>query len=191
MANNKVIYGETVLIDLTADTVSADKLAWGITAHDKTGTKITGTNTYDADTQDATAAVAEVLLGKTFYGQGEKKTGTMPNKGAVTLEISTKAEEKAIPIGFHDGSGKARISDAEQAKIIGKNIREGITILGVEGTMSGSEGMIPQAKEAIPTSSQQVVSPDEGYNCLSQVTVKAIPYTETENAAGGTTVTIG
>lgn len=191
MANNKVIYGETVLIDLTADTVSADKLALGITAHDKTGTKITGTNTYDADTQDATAAVAEVLLGKTFYGQGEKKTGTMPNKGAVTLEISTKAEEKAIPIGFHDGSGKARISDAEQAKIIGKNIREGITILGVEGTMSGSEGMIPQAKEAIPTSSQQVVSPDEGYNCLSQVTVKAIPYTETENAAGGTTVTIG
>lgn len=191
MANNKVIYGETVLIDLTADTVSADKLALGITAHDKTGTKITGTNTYDADTQDATAAVAEVLLGKTFYGQGEKKTGTMPNKGAVTLEISTKAEEKAIPTGFHDGSGKARISDAEQAKIIGKNIREGITILGVEGTMSGSEGMAPQAKEVIPTSSQQVVSPDEGYNCLSQVTVKAIPYTETENAAGGTTVTIG
>ena len=191
MANNKVIYGETILIDLTADTVSADKLALGITAHDKTGTKITGTNTYDADTQDATAAVAEVLLGKTFYGQGEKKTGTMPNKGAVTLEISTKAEEKAIPIGFHDGSGKARISDAEQAKIIGKNIREGITILGVEGTMSGSEGMAPQAKEVIPTSSQQVVSPDEGYNCLSQVTVKAIPYTETENAAGGTTVTIG
>ena len=191
MANNKVIYGETVLIDLTADTVSADKLALGITAHDKTGTKITGTNTYDADTQDATAAVAEVLLGKTFYGQGEKKTGTMPNKGAVTLEISTKAEEKAIPIGFHDGSGKARISDAEQAKIIGKNIREGITILGVEGTMSGSEGMTPQAKEVTPTSSQQVVSPDEGYNCLSQVTVKAIPYTETENAAGGTTVTIG
>lgn len=57
--------------------------------------------------------------------------------------------------------------------------------------MSGSEGMTPQAKEATPTSSQQVISPDEGYNCLSQVTVKAIPYTETENAAGGTTVTIG
>ena len=186
MANNKVIYGETVLIDLTADTVSADKLALGITAHDKTGT-----NDYDANTQDATAAVAEVLFGKTYYGQGEKKSGTMPNKGAVTLEITAKAEEKAIPTGFHDGSGKARISDAEQAKIIGQNIREGITILGVEGTMSGSEGMTPQAKEATPTSFQQVVSPDEGYNCLSQVTVKAIPYTETENAAGGTTVTIG
>lgn len=191
MATNKVIYGETVLIDLTGDTVSADKLATGLTAHDKTGTKITGTNDYDANTQDATAAVAEVLSGKTYYGQGEKKSGTMPNKGAVTLEITTKAEEKAIPIGFHDGSGKAKISATEQAKIIAQNIREGITILGVEGSMSGSEGMTPQAKEATPTSSQQVISPDEGYNCLSQVTVKAIPYTETENAAGGTTVTIG
>lgn len=97
MATNKVIYGETVLIDLTGDTVSADKLATGLTAHDKTGTKITGTNDYDANTQDATAAVAEVLSGKTYYGQGEKKSGTMPNKGAVTLEITTKAEEKAYP----------------------------------------------------------------------------------------------
>ena len=191
MANNKVIYGNTVLIDLTADTVTADKLASGITAHDKAGEKITGTNTNDANTQDATAAVAEVLDGKTFYGQGEKKTGTMPNKGAVTLEITVKTDEKAIPTGFHDGSGKAKISDAEQNKIIPQNIREGITILGIEGSMSGSEGMTPQAKTVTPSGVQQVISPDEGYNCLSQVTVAAIPYTETENASGGTTITIG
>ena len=35
MAINKVVYGTNVLIDLTADTVTADKLAQGITAHDK------------------------------------------------------------------------------------------------------------------------------------------------------------
>lgn len=29
------------------------------------------------------------------------------------------------------------------------------------------------------------------YNCLSQVTVNKIPYTESDNAAGGKTVTIG
>ena len=45
MAYNKVIYGDTTLIDLTADTVSADKLERGITAHDKTGEIITGTST--------------------------------------------------------------------------------------------------------------------------------------------------
>ena len=70
MAINKVVYGTNVLIDLTADTVTADKLAQGITAHDKSGAAITGTNTFDADTQDATAAVAEVLAGKTFYARG-------------------------------------------------------------------------------------------------------------------------
>ena len=35
------------------------------------------------------------------------------------------------------------------------------------------------------------IMPDEEYNCLSQVTVKAIPYVETDNSAGGKTVTIG
>ena len=54
MAINKVIYGGDVLIDLTGDTVTADKLAKGVTAHDASGATITGTNTYDADTQDAT-----------------------------------------------------------------------------------------------------------------------------------------
>lgn len=77
-------------------------------------------------------------------------------------------------------------------KLVAANIREGVTILGVEGTMSGSENMKPQAKTVTPsTSTAQQVLPDEGYNCLSQVTVNKIPYTESDNAAGGKTVTIG
>lgn len=43
MAINKVVLGDQTLIDLTSDTVSADKLAKGVTAHDKTGVQITGT----------------------------------------------------------------------------------------------------------------------------------------------------
>ena len=43
MAVNKVVYGSTTLVDLTADTVTPDKLAKGATAHDKTGATITGT----------------------------------------------------------------------------------------------------------------------------------------------------
>ena len=64
MATNKVVFGNQVLIDLTKDTVSADKLAQGVTAHDKTGEIITGTNTFDADTSDATATAAEFLFNK-------------------------------------------------------------------------------------------------------------------------------
>lgn len=43
MPVNKVVFGGQTLIDLTSDTVSADKLAKGVTAHDKTGVQITGT----------------------------------------------------------------------------------------------------------------------------------------------------
>ena len=47
MAVNKVVYGDTTLIDLTGDTVTADKLLLGYTAHDKSGQPIQGT--YDGD----------------------------------------------------------------------------------------------------------------------------------------------
>lgn len=42
MANNKIIFGEEVLIDLTSDTVTPDTLAAGYVAHDRSGTVITG-----------------------------------------------------------------------------------------------------------------------------------------------------
>lgn len=43
MAVNKVIYNDQTLIDLTNDTVVAEKLVKGYTAHDKAGNPITGT----------------------------------------------------------------------------------------------------------------------------------------------------
>lgn len=188
---NKVVYGGTVLIDLTGDTVTADKVLTGYTAHDKSGATITGTCNYDVNSEDATVAVAEMLVGKTAYARGSKITGTMPNNGAVTKTISTKTQEVSIAQGYHDGSGKVSISSTEQAKIIPTNIRDGVTILGVTGTMSGTEGAKAQAKTVTPTTKVQNVLPDDGYNYLSQVTVNAIPYVESDNSAGGTTVTIG
>lgn len=187
---NKVIYGGNTLIDLTADTVIASGLQSGLTAHDKSGAVITGTNTYDADTSDADASQAEILLNKTAYVNGVKLTGTMPNRGAVSGTISTKAGTYTVPNGYHDGSGTVGISSTEQAKIIASNIKAGIQILGVTGNYSG-EAVNVQAKTATPSTSQQVILPDTGYDYLSQVTVNAIPYTETLNSAGGYTATIG
>lgn len=194
MANqyvNKIIVGSEVKLDLTQDDITADKLASGIKAHDKSGAPIVGTNTYDADTSDATAVAAEILKDKTAYVNGVKLVGTMPNNGAKTLNITNKSTPVTIPMGFHDGSGKAQISPDEQAKLIPMNIREGITVLGVIGTMSGSEDMKPQAKNVTPTFAQQEILPDDEYNCLSSVTVAAIPITYTDNEQGGQTLKVG
>lgn len=126
----------------------------------------------------------------TAYVSGNKLTGTMKNNGAVTKKITTRDEEVTIPQGFHDGSGKVGIDATEKGKLIANNIREGVTILGVEGTMSGSENMKPQAKTVTPSTAKQTILPDTEYNCLSQVEVEAIPYVEADNPAGGVTVTI-
>lgn len=195
MANsyvNKVVYGGQTLIDLTSDTVSADKILSGYTAHDKTGAIITGSNTYDSDTSADTAAVAEILATKTAHARGTLLTGTMPNNGAVTGTISTVAGEYTIPQGYHDGSGKISIASTEQAKLVAANIRSGVEILGVTGTMSGEEGVNAQTITVTPTTTQQIITPDteQDYNYLAQVTVSAIPYTEIDNSAGGKTVTI-
>ena len=191
MANyiNKLVVGNEVKFDLTSDTVTAEKLLSGFTAHDKSGAPITGTCTYDADTQDATVAVAEILEGKTAYARGTKLTGTMPNKGAVSGTIATK-DAYTIPMGFHDGSGTVSIDATESAKIVAGNIKRGITILGVEGTYGGEAAKV-QTKSVTPKMTTQTVLPDEGFDYLSQVEVAAIPVNYSDNAAGGQTVTIG
>lgn len=187
---NKVIYGNTVLIDLTADTVTADKILTGFTAHDQSGAVITGTCAYDVNSGDATVQVAEMLSGKTAYARGTKLTGTMPNNGAVSLTISNKDDTISIAQGYHDGSGTVKLLDTEKAKLIASNIKSGITILGVTGTLEPSSSVKVHAKTVTPSTSAQTVLPDSGYDYLSQVTVSAIPYVETDNAAGGKTVTI-
>ena len=191
MANSKIIFAGETLIDLTADTVTADKMLKGFTAHGADGELVTGTCTFDADTQDATATAAEILTGKTAYNKASKVTGTMKNNGAVTGVISSKDGVYTVPQGYHDGSGKVSINSTEQAKLIPENIREGITVLGVSGAMSGTEDAKPQAKTVTPGKESQVVLPDTGFNYLSQVTVEGIPYIVNDNSAGGKTVTIG
>ena len=190
MAINKVVYGDQVLIDLTGDTVTADKLLSGFTAHGKDGSPIEGACTFDVDSQDATAAVAEILAGKTAYARGAMLTGTMPNNGSVSGEVSTKDGQYSIPQGYHDGGGKVGIAAREKSKLIPGNIKSGVTLLGVTGTYGG-ESISVQSKTVTPSVSQQTVQPDVGYDYLASVTVAAIPYREAQNSAGGTTVTIG
>ena len=193
MANqyvNKVVQGSTTLIDLTADTITAADLAYGVTAHDRSGAPISGSSTKDSDTSDATATASEILATKTAYVAGSKVVGSMPNIGQQTITIDDVSDEVAISQGYHDGSGVAKLDSTEAGKLQPGNIKDGVVLFGVTGSYTG-EGVTAQAKSATPTYSQQVITPDSGYDYLSQVTVAAIPVTRMDNAQGGVTVTIG
>jgi hypothetical protein len=187
---NKIIYGGQTLIDLTGDDVKRSDVLSGMKFHLPSGEPTTGTCTYDADTSDATAVAADILDGATAYKNGQKVTGTMPNRGGVSGGIDEVDEEYTISAGYHDGSGKVGIDATEQAKIIPGNIKDGITLLGVLGTYTG-EGVTAQTKNVTPYTTAQTILPDTGYDYLAQVNVAAIAYTETDNAAGGVTVEIG
>ena len=191
---NKIVLGDgTTLLDISPDTVTAQTLHLGVTAHDRTGAPIVGSSTLDSDTSDANAQPAEILESKTAYVNAAKLTGTMPNRGAFTGSISDKDQSVAIPQGYHDGSGYVVLDSTEKAKLVPQNVRKDISILGIVGTMDGTEDVHAQSVIVSPLFQSQTVTPDaqSGYNYLNQVTVEAIPVVRTENAAGGYTVTIG
>lgn len=191
MAYNKVVLGDgRVLVDLTGDDVTSADVASGKIFHKADGTVGTGTNTYDADTSDATAVASEILDGKTSYKNGQKITGTMPNRGAQTGHISHLDNPVQIQVGYHDGSGTVDVDATEKAKIIPANIKRGVTVLGVVGDYSG-DSIDVQSKSVTPYLTAQTVLPDAGYDYLSQVNVAPITITETDNVAGGKTITIG
>lgn len=63
-------------------------------------------------------------------------------------------------------------------------------IIAYGGTSSAGGTVITQSKTISPTVNEQVIRPDDGYDALSEVIVKEIPYKESTQS-GATTVQIG
>lgn len=87
------------------------------------------------DTAGANITSADVLTGKTGYGSGGEVSGGMANNGSTSGTISTKAGTVSIPSGYTSG-GTVSISSTEQSKIVAGNIKSGVTILGVSGSLT-------------------------------------------------------
>lgn len=191
---SKVVYGNETLIDLTSDTIVAAALLSGYTAHGADGAPITGNCTYNADTSSDTVTAAALLSGYTAHGaNGSAIVGSMPNVGQQVSYITDKSTPVAITAGYHDGSGTVALDSTSASALIADNVRQGITILGVTGTMTGSEDVKATSLTATPYTATATYLPTDlgDYNYFSQVTVSAIAYSTTTNGGGGITATIG
>lgn len=87
------------------------------------------------DTADADIVSGDVLTGKTGYGTNGAVNGSMANNGSTGGTISTKAGTVTIPAGYTSG-GTVGIDATEQAKVIASNIKSGVTLLGVSGSLA-------------------------------------------------------
>ena len=87
------------------------------------------------DTADADLEAAHLLTGQTCYGAAGAVQGSIPNNGSAGGNISTKAGTVTIPEGYTTG-GTVGISSTEQAKIVAANIKSGVSILGVSGSLA-------------------------------------------------------
>lgn len=189
--NNKVTLANgEVIIDLTQDDVKPEHVQKDIYFHDKTGKRQQGTNTKTVDASEATAEASEVLETRTFGKGSEMQTGTMPDNSGKNVVINNK-NGTAIPVGYSDGSGRAMIDDDSLANLIPENIKEGVSILGVEGDF-GADDISSATKEINPSFADQTFNPvDDGVTFYSSVKVNAIKVDRKDNEAGGVTVTIG
>lgn len=87
------------------------------------------------DTESADITSADVLTGKTGFNASGSVSGAMANNGSTSGTISTKAGTVSIPAGYTTG-GTVSISSTEQSKIVASNIKSGVTLLGVAGSLA-------------------------------------------------------
>ena len=148
------------------------------------------------DTSDATATANDIAEGKTAYVNGEKVTGSVnevTTDGTIlasdNMTFETVDSTKYIKIGNitryvdmlfrKSASLYVRVKAASFGNATAADVAEGKTFtssagLRVTGTAKASAPTL-QSKTATPSTSQQTITPDNGYDGLSSVTVEAMP----------------
>ena len=131
MGNSKIVFNVRVLIDLTADTVTAAQLLEGTTAHGKDGERVTGT-ILDRNTVGKNGAVGA--------------SSSFPSVAVTPVERDTQAWQNTDgvkrlylkpPAGFYNGESYVGDSYATVARVIGLNegnLCAGNSVLDVTGS---------------------------------------------------------
>jgi len=199
MANNpyvsKVQYGNNVLIDLTSDTVAANKMLSGTTAHDKSGAVVTGNipsksgQTYTPTTSAQIIPTGRYLSGDqiiqgsaNLLAENIKKdvnifgvVGTLESGGGARLPAEYQEVEYIQTDGYaYIDTGYSYSGDAEVEMIIYKSSTAGARIFGAVENNSINRFQIGSSSS---TNLQLYGTNTDGtiYTSIS------IPYSSTDN----------
>lgn len=186
-ANQVIINGETIL-DLRSDTVTPETLQKGYTAHDKSGTKITGT--LEASSSGAaketwvikSSASGELVTTQiSFTSNGQKFTsiGANSNSGLVMILYYDSTEIAGYDPGteqqysFDDDAYRKLTFDAPPTGDL-------LTWLQANGVKQPDDTAVQDTKALTITSNGTVsITPDAPYDAVAQV------YVTVDVASGG------
>lgn len=160
MGVSKVIYGDNTLVDLTGDTVAAEKMLSGTTAHDKAGNAITGTiATKTASNMTASGATVTAPAG--YYASAAKKSVATATQATPTISV--------------DSAGKITASATQTAGYVSA------------GTKSATKQLTVQAAQTItPGTADQTIA--SGVYLTGNQTIKGDANLVPENIASGVSI---
>lgn len=129
------------------------------------------------DTYDGLSKVTVGAISKTYVGSGVTK------KSAATYTPGTSNQT----IGANQYLSGAQTIKGDSNLVAG-NIRSGVSIFGVTGTVVAASSPNLQTKTVTPRTSSQTIRPDSGYDGLSQVTVSGDSNLVSGNIVSGKTI---
>ena len=144
MANNphvnKVVYGTTVLVDLTADTVTAGSMLSGVVAHDASGASVTGSISSKA------AATYNTSSSNQTIAAGQYLSGAQTIRAVTTANITAANIKHNVAVTVGDAGSATRIKNVTGTFTSSSTVSSGQTAAAAAQIRSGYSAWVNGAE---------------------------------------------